>query len=211
MPSHFCGLWLALMLKLTSLQIRLLTYANKLPPHSNVQIFPFRLNSIYWKFDFYSHHQALTSLGNHSTIGMFIQYFYLNLKKLNFFFESKIAVRRFLLMLRFEWKLTFVHKRIEISIRLGLISLQFYLSLAWSNGLASSRKLKTWVYLRLRLARPCVHLCWLAMTCDHFGRDQICTQVNASFLPFGHPTQVSSRVQLAAICEYLRVRLTRAL
>ena len=28
----------------------------------------------------------------------------------------------------------------------------------WSNGLASSRKLKTWVYLRLRLAGPCVHL-----------------------------------------------------
>ena len=71
----------------------------------------------------------------------------------------------------------------------------------WSNGLASSRKLKTWVYLRLRLARPCVHLRWVAMTCDHFGRDQICTQVNASFLPFGHPTQVSSQVQLAATCE----------
>ena len=117
----------------------------------------------------------------------------------------------------------------------------------WSNGLASSRKLKTWVYLRIRLARPCVHLRRLAMTCDHFGRDQICPQVNASFLPFGHPsqvnvssvtepvalkwlfffcdfralarklaspfghpTQVSSQVQLAATCDYLRVRLTRA-
>ena len=34
----------------------------------------------------------------------------------------------------------------------------------WSNGLASSRKLKTWVYLRLRLARPCVHLRRLAIT-----------------------------------------------
>ena len=62
----------------------------------------------------------------------------------------------------------------------------------WSNGLASSRKLKTWVYLRIRLARPCVHLRPLAMTCDHFGRDQICPQVNASFLPFGHPTQVNA-------------------
>ena len=66
----------------------------------------------------------------------------------------------------------------------------------WSNGLASSRKLKTWVYLRLRLARPCVHLRWLAMTSDHFGRDQICTQVKASFSPFGHPIQVSSQQQL---------------
>ena len=62
----------------------------------------------------------------------------------------------------------------------------------WSNGLASSRKLKTWAYLRIRLARPCVHLRRLAMTCDHFGRDQICPQVNASFLPFGHPSQVNA-------------------
>ena len=60
----------------------------------------------------------------------------------------------------------------------------------WPNGVASRRKLKTWVYLRLRLARPCVHLRWLAMTYAHFGRDQICTQVKASFSPFGHPTQV---------------------
>ena len=28
----------------------------------------------------------------------------------------------------------------------------------WPNGLASRRKLRTWVYLRLRLARACVHL-----------------------------------------------------
>ena len=51
------------------------------------------------------------------------------------------------------------------------------------------------------LACTCVDLRWLAMTCDHFGRDQICTQVNASFLPFGHPTQVSSRS--SSICRYL--------
>ena len=61
----------------------------------------------------------------------------------------------------------------------------------WPNGVASRRKLITWVYLRLRLARPCVHLRWLAMTCCHFGRDQICTQVDASS-PFGHPTQVNA-------------------
>ena len=62
----------------------------------------------------------------------------------------------------------------------------------WPNGLASRRKLKTWVYFRLRLARTCVHLRWLAMTCAHFGRDKICTQVKASFSPFGHPTQVNA-------------------
>ena len=125
------------------------------------------------------------------------------------------------------------------------------------NGLASRRKLKTWVYLRLRLARACVHLRWLAMACAHFGRNQFCTQVKASFSPFGHPTQVkaswvtsingllaneiqdmsalkcfffcdsrvlvrklasafghptqiSTQVQLAPTCDYLPVRLTRA-
>ena len=51
----------------------------------------------------------------------------------------------------------------------------------WSNGLARRRKLKSWVYLRLCLAMPCAHLRWLAMTCAHFSRDQICRQVNASF------------------------------
>ena len=39
---------------------------------------------------------------------------------------------------------------------------------SWPNGVASRRKLKTWIYLRLRLARPCVHLLWLALTCAHF-------------------------------------------
>ena len=33
---------------------------------------------------------------------------------------------------------------------------------------------------------------WLAMTCANFGRDQICTQVKASFSPFRHPTQVNA-------------------
>ena len=126
----------------------------------------------------------------------------------------------------------------------------------WPNGVASSRKLRTWVYLRLRLARTCVHLRWLARTCAHFGWDQICTQVDESFspyghpiqvnaspvtsinlllaneiedsllwnvfirdlrvlarklaCPFGHPTQVSTQVQLASTCDYLLVRLTWA-
>ena len=134
----------------------------------------------------------------------------------------------------------------------------------WPNGVSSRRTLKTWVYLRLRLARPCAHLSWLAMTCAHFGRDQICTQVKASFSPYGHPSRVNASGvtfislslanetqemsalkwvymwhactceetclsvwppnaslyasstcrylrQLAATCDYLRVRLARAL
>ena len=40
-----------------------------------VQIFHFKLNSIYSKCDFHSHHKALASLGNTSTNGMFVQYF----------------------------------------------------------------------------------------------------------------------------------------
>ena len=61
----------------------------------------------------------------------------------------------------------------------------------WPYGVARRRKLKTWVYLRLLLARSCVHLRWLSMTCAQFGRDQICTKVKTSFSPFGHPTQVN--------------------
>ena len=60
------------------------------------------------------------------------------------------------------------------------------------NRVASRHKLKTLVYLRLCLARPCVHLRWLAMTCPQFGRDQNCTQVKASFSLFGHRTQVNA-------------------
>jgi len=62
----------------------------------------------------------------------------------------------------------------------------------WPNGLPSRFKLKTWVHLRLRLARLFVHLRWIAMTCAFFGRDQICTQVGASFSPFRHSTQVNA-------------------
>ena len=49
----------------------------------------------------------------------------------------------------------------------------------WPNRVASRRKLKnTWVHLRLRLTRPCVHLRCLAMTFARFGWDEIRTQVN---------------------------------
>ena len=62
----------------------------------------------------------------------------------------------------------------------------------WPNGVARRRKLKTSVYLRLRLARACVHLRWLAMTCTHFDRDQILHASQSIFSPFGHPTQVNA-------------------
>jgi len=51
----------------------------------------------------------------------------------------------------------------------------------WPNGLASRRRLKTCVYLRR-----------IAITCVHFGRDQICTKLDARFSPFGHPNHVNS-------------------
>ena len=45
------------------------------------------------------------------------------------------------------------------------------------------------------------NLRWLAMTCAHFGRDQICTQVDASFSSFGHPTQVNASWVTAIIIQ----------
>ena len=52
----------------------------------------------------------------------------------------------------------------------------------WPSGLSSRRNWNTWVYLRLRLARACVHVRWLAMACAHRGRDQICQQVDPNCL-----------------------------
>ena len=63
---------------------------------------------------------------------------------------------------------------------------------SWKLGVASTRKLKTWVHLRLRLARPCVDLRRLAMACAHPMHATQCTQVKASFSPFGHPNQVNA-------------------
>ena len=40
------------------------------------------------------------------------------------------------------------------------------------------------------LTRSCVHWRWLATTCAHFGRDQICSQGDASFLLFVHSSKV---------------------
>ena len=71
------------------------------------------------------------------------------------------------------------------------MSLDYSILKPLPNACASRGKLKTWVHLLLRLARPWVHLHWLAMNCAHLGRVQICTQVKASFWPFGHPTQVN--------------------
>ena len=46
----------------------------------------------------------------------------------------------------------------------------------------------------LRFVWPptCVDLQQLAWTCVDFGRAQIWTQVDTSFLPFGHPVQVNT-------------------
>ena len=61
------------------------------------------------------------------------------------------------------------------------------------NGLARSRKLRAWGYLRFLLARPRVHFRSNTMTCAHFGGDQIFAQVEASFSPLVHAAQVNSR------------------
>ena len=62
-----------------------------------------------------------------------------------------------------------------------------------TKALAKRRcKLKTWVFWRLRLARPCAHFRRLAITCLHFGPDQIYMLAKASFSPFGRPTLVNA-------------------
>jgi len=123
----------------------------------------------------------------------------------------------------------------------------------WPNGLASSRKLKTWSTCDSvwpGFACTCVDLRWLALTLVEIKFARKSTQVFHrlaaqpkstqvewrpfvtfwprgtkpvalkwfSFFcdlrvlarklssPFGHPTQVSTQVQLAATCDYLRVR-----
>ena len=60
----------------------------------------------------------------------------------------------------------------------------------WVNEVASRRKFSTCEYLRLRFARIWVDLRRIAFTLNKL--DQICTQVEASFSPFGHPTQVNA-------------------
>ena len=57
----------------------------------------------------------------------------------------------------------------------------------WSNQVEASRRdLKKGVYLRLRLARPCVHFWWPELTLVEIKFARKSTHV---FLPFGHPTQ----------------------
>ena len=69
----------------------------------------------------------------------------------------------------------------------------------WPNGLASQRKStqvfdlrSTCVSFGHPLASTWVDLGRLGSTCVDFGRAQICTQVDASFSSFGHPTQVDT-------------------
>ena len=60
----------------------------------------------------------------------------------------------------------------------------------WPNGVASRRKLKIWVYLRLRLARPCVHLRWLALSLIEIKFARKSKQVLHGLATQPMPTQV---------------------
>ena len=71
----------------------------------------------------------------------------------------------------------------------------------WPNGLASRRKstqildlLSTCVSFGHPLASACV---------DFAGQAQICTEVDASFSPFGHPTQVEPSRKKPCRCFWL--------
>ena len=64
----------------------------------------------------------------------------------------------------------------------------------------------------LNVFRLATHLRGLAWNCDHFGWAQINSQVDASFSPFGHPTQVDTSwslvicicVKCTTFCDFLR-------
>lgn len=58
--------------------------------------------------------------------------------------------------------------------------------------------------MRVRLARPCVHLLRFSMTCSQFGRDQIYTKVDA---PFGYSTRVNASL-VTSITFYLPMKYT---
>ena len=62
----------------------------------------------------------------------------------------------------------------------------------WPNGVASWKLRSTCDSVWPGLGCTCVDLRRIASTCAHFGWDQICTLVKASFSPFGHPNQVAS-------------------
>ena len=63
----------------------------------------------------------------------------------------------------------------------------------WSNELASRRKFKIWVYLRLRLARPCTHLRRLALPLVAIRFVRKLTRVFPPFCPRPKSTQVETR------------------
>ena len=63
----------------------------------------------------------------------------------------------------------------------------------WPNGLASRRKFSTCASFGHPLASACVD----------FGRAQICTEVDAGFLQFGHPTQVEPSRKKSCHCFWL--------
>ena len=66
--------------------------------------------------------------------------------------------------------------------------------LPWPNGVASRSKLKSWVYSRLCLGRPCVDLVGIKLSV--LAKEKLAGS-------FGHPTQVSQYA--SSTCDHLRL------
>ena len=87
-------------------------------------------------------------------------------------------------------------------LRLGLLSTLFGLktravrfSVGGKHFKALAKRTRKWMQVENLglLATPFGQaLRALALNCAHFGRDQICTQVDASFSTFGHQTLVNA-------------------
>ena len=70
----------------------------------------------------------------------------------------------------------------------GCVSRSLPLSPGQTDAQGQASRLKTWLYLRGVWPGP-------ALTCDDLwsvGRDKVCAKADASFSPFGHPTQVNA-------------------
>ena len=100
--------------------------------------------------------------------------------------QQKKTTTTFLLMSSFQFRL---HSS-TLEAHFSVLSAQAVK--LWPNGLAIRRKFSTSV----SFGHP------FALTFVNFGRAQIRTQVDASFSPFGHPTQ--SRHKLIASQLYMR-------
>ena len=91
-------------------------------------------------------------------------------------------------LFQIQWQI-FVHLTYVARVNVTFLYKPFFRVKPSPIGVASRLQLKTWVYLQLHLARPCVYFRWLALTLEEIKFTCKSKQV---FSPFRHPTQVDA-------------------